>query len=77
MTAISYEVELDSVVCCVCGVCFAFPADVVRKRRRDHKDFWCPNGHSLSFLGESDEERLKKQLRKAEEEAFLLRARVA
>lgn len=77
MTTISYEVELDTVVCCVCGMLFAFPKLIMKQRLCDHGPFYCPSGHSQNFTGESDEERLKKQLKNAVEEANILRARVA
>jgi hypothetical protein len=77
VATIRYEVELDSVTCCVCGMLFAFPVLIKNQRLRDHQPFYCPNGHVQSFTGESDEERLKKQLRNVQEEAGFLRARVA
>jgi 5-methylcytosine-specific restriction endonuclease McrA len=75
-TTIEFAVELEAVTCCVCGVVFAFSVDAVRKRRRDHKDFWCPNGHSLSFNAESEEDRLKRQLKEAGQAADVLRAQL-
>lgn len=31
-------------------------------RLRDHKGFWCPNGHRQHFVGETEAETLKKLL---------------
>jgi hypothetical protein len=36
--------------------------DYTERRRQDHKSFYCPNGHSLSYSQESREEKLKRQL---------------
>lgn len=52
--------------CCVCGVLFALTSEYENARRRDHKDFYCPNGHPLAFNGPSEAE---KRAQRAEEEA--------
>jgi DNA repair exonuclease SbcCD ATPase subunit len=55
---------------------FAFDAHLMQERRRDHKSFFCPMGHSLYFGGESDVETLKKQLKRERQAADQLRAEV-
>ena len=30
------------------------------QRQRDRKSFWCPNGHSQSYMGETHEQQIKK-----------------
>ena len=62
---ITIEVELVPMNCCVCGIAFAFDADVIRARRRDHQWFYCPVGHEQHFAGESDEEQLARELKEA------------
>lgn len=52
------EVEI-----CTCGVLFAAPANLLAARRFDGKDFYCPNGHSLSYDG--DQVKLKRDLANA------------
>lgn len=56
--------ELVTEECCRvgCGVLFAMPADLVRRRRKDHGNFYCPNGHGQHYGGETEEEKLRKQL---------------
>jgi hypothetical protein len=61
-TVLNFEAALESNVCCVCGIEFAMPAYFVRKRREDHVDFHCPNGHPQHFTGETEAEKLKRQL---------------
>lgn len=34
----------------------------MRRRRNDHGDFYCPAGHCQSYIGKSDEERLREKL---------------
>ena len=48
--------------CCECGVEVALPDNFEEHRRRDHRRWYCPNGHPQHFRGESDVERLMKQV---------------
>jgi uncharacterized protein with PIN domain len=48
--------------CYSCGVEMAMVTDLAANRKRDHKTFFCPNGHSQFWPGESDVEKLQKQL---------------
>lgn len=64
MATLRQEVVLTytTITCSVCGVIIALPGHLEQERRRDHKAFYCPNGHNQYFPGESDLEKLKKQL---------------
>lgn len=53
---------LDLHECPSCGVVYGLTADYEDRRRQDHKSFYCPNGHNLSYSQESREEKLKRQL---------------
>lgn len=74
MTTITLETTLELTTCCACGVSFAFPVSLMRKRMNDHQTFYCPNGHHLSFAQKSDVEKAQaetakyKQLYKEERE---------
>lgn len=48
--------------CCSCGIVFGVPKEWDEKRRADHRDFYCPNGHRLSYPGETKEEGLAREL---------------
>lgn len=48
--------------CCSCGIPFAMPKDLYLRRRRDHRDFWCPHGHSQRYIVESEAEKLRGEL---------------
>lgn len=63
--------------CCTssCGIVFAVPADWDRLRRNDHTSFYCPNGHRQHYTGESNEERLKRELAQAEHNATFYKER--
>lgn len=64
MTTIVLETELELTTCCACGVAFAFPVMLMRKRLNDHQTFYCPNGHHLSFPGKSDAEKAQAEVEK-------------
>lgn len=55
-------ITLNLQECPNCGVVYGLSEDYENQRRQDHKRFFCPNGHSLSYKQESREERLKRQL---------------
>lgn len=61
--------------CINCGVSFAFTRDFYDKRRDDHEMFFCPNGHQQYYSGESDKEKLRKQLEASEKKAEYLMSR--
>lgn len=48
--------------CCTCGVAFAITETYERERRRDHLNFYCPNGHPQHWPGKSDLEQLREQV---------------
>ena len=60
-------VVLQEIVCCVCGVTFAFPQRLHQECESTGKSFYCPNGHSQVYR-ESGESRLKKQLKDEREQ---------
>lgn len=53
--------QMADIVCCSCGIEFHVPKHWDQKRRSNHENLWCPNGHSLSYKGESAEERLRRE----------------
>lgn len=57
------KVDLLVLGCASCGMTFAVTEDFERRRRDDHKTFYCPAGHYNSWSGPSEEEQLRKQLK--------------
>ena len=49
----------ESVECSFCGILFA--STVIPLRRKDGRNFFCPNGHVLSW-SESEADKLRKEL---------------
>ena len=62
--ALSPLSTLVSVACYKCGIEFALPTSFVKKRREDHADFYCPNGHAQHFVSKTEAELLREQLQR-------------
>jgi hypothetical protein len=58
---ISYTTTLSTLSCGVCEIPFAIPSDLLTRAQSDGSDFWCPNGHKISY-SETEEQRLRKKL---------------
>lgn len=78
---VAVTIELEPLTCCECGMSFAVPGLFERERRRDHKWFYCPAGHSQHFPAEDAEtklrrerDRLKQQLAQKDDEINEARA---
>jgi hypothetical protein len=53
--------KLSVVECCNCHIYFAMPEDLHVELQRNHKSFWCPAGHSISYRQKSDIEIAKAE----------------
>lgn len=78
MTDLLLSLAFRSTTCCVegCRIVFAMERDYYDARRQDHASFYCPNGHSQHFTGESEAEKLTRQLDSAERMKASLSTRV-
>lgn len=47
--------------CANCGVIWAVTADYEQRRREDHREFFCPNGHSQVFKAETATEKAARE----------------
>ncbi len=57
--------EFETQDCGKCGIIFAVPREWREKRisgSAGTREFYCPNGHCRTFIGETEEERLKREL---------------
>lgn len=67
--------------CASCGIRFAMPAALNESRRKDHRAFYCPNGHAMSYdrpKKPRDEvvDGLRAEIKAAREEIAALKAHV-
>lgn len=60
--------------CPTCGVTHGIPVEFADAKRANRGHYFCPNGHQLSWA-ESDADRLKRQLKYAQDAAAAERAR--
>jgi hypothetical protein len=59
---VSFEEKLVSLECVACSITFAVTDTVERQLRSSQRSFECPNGHTQSFKGVLEVERLKEQI---------------
>lgn len=48
--------------CCSCHVHFGMTQELHNRRRQDHQNFTCPNGHGQHYTAQTEAERLAKEL---------------
>lgn len=61
--AIAHSVTMQDCECIECGVVFAFTGYFYNERVKDHRTFYCPNGHRQSYMHESEAEKNARLLR--------------
>ena len=54
--------ELTRISCGECDIVFAVPTTWYNRKRGDHTDWTCPNGHVRHFIGQSEAEKLRDEL---------------
>lgn len=59
-------ITMSTVNCAQCHITFGTSRDFNSKRQEDHATFYCPQGHHNYYPQESDEEKLRWQLRSSE-----------
>lgn len=55
--------------CCDCHTRFAMTSALQTQRLADHLNFFCPLGHPQHYVGETEEAKLRRQLRAAQSDA--------
>ena len=64
-----YTGTLTIIECPNCHMDFGATPAFVQQLRRDHRTFYCPQGHSMSYGAESDLEKSQRMLTNARERA--------
>ncbi len=56
------EIELNKHTCAThgCGITFWLEEGFETRREKDKRDFYCPNGHSHVYFGETDAQKLAR-----------------
>ncbi len=68
--------EMITEECCVCGIKFAITKIQHTRLNSCKNTFYCPNGHGQSYVGESDDKKIKrlhKELKSKQETIIHLR----
>lgn len=68
-------VTIVTETCYKCGIPFGLEANFRNQRLNDHGNFYCPNGHCQHYIGETEAEKLKKQLDNARQRVRSAEAR--
>lgn len=59
---IAYSLNFEIIQCANCGISFGLTKDYIRRRREDGEGFHCPSGHSNTYAGKTEVDRLKREL---------------
>lgn len=51
---------MKEITCAECGIVFGLGEGFIHYRRKDHRTFWCPNGHTQVYKAETDADRYKR-----------------
>ncbi len=74
---LKFEAALQTKTCPVCFINYAAP-ELLFEKKLEKKDNWfCPNGHSLVFTGETEAEKLAKEVARLKSEVEWQKGRVA
>src|SRR5437016_2701598 len=73
ISTVAIQTTFDLHDCPSCGISFGIPAGYEGRRREDHRSFYCPNGHTMSYSAKNAaelaiEERNKLQAKLNEEQ---------
>lgn len=61
MPTITELTTLNVLHCADCGMPFAITEQFERRRREDHRNFYCPSGHVNVYRGKSEEQKAKER----------------
>lgn len=61
------DVPMELILCAHCGMPFAMSRDKKERLRKCHNTFYCPDGHAQSFVGKTEEERLREKVKELED----------
>lgn len=57
--------SMKELTCSECGIVFSVSESYVDYRRRDHRTFYCPNGHGQVFNAETEADKFKRMYENA------------
>lgn len=69
MTTQTHSGTLVAESCPTCHIVYGLPRDLYNARREDHRQVYCPNGHTWWYTGETEAQKLRRRLERAEASA--------
>jgi hypothetical protein len=66
MIRVEIALGLMPIYCPSCGIIVYLEEQYKSQRERDHREIYCPNGHTFNFPAQTEEERLRKVLMQRE-----------
>ncbi len=62
----TFEIEFIQIECADCNQSFAITKTLWKRRKEDHKTFYCPDGHSNYYPQKTELEKTKEELYRAQ-----------
>lgn len=59
---ITRKESLITETCSGCGILYAMPESFQKERLADKRTFYCPNGHTQTYTGKTEAQKLREQL---------------
>jgi|ERR1700722_359812 uncharacterized Zn finger protein (UPF0148 family) len=66
---LEFAIQAEWITCSECCVSFAITSDHKVRLKRSRRTFYCPNGHSQFYPGETDAEKVRKEMQEKLDEA--------
>jgi len=61
---LKFEVQAIWQTCCSCGIEFGMVQSYDTTLRESHKSFFCPNGHSQSYTGKTEAQKVREEMQR-------------
>lgn len=62
------KITFNVIHCANCNLPFGVPEDFEERKRKTHEEFYCPNGHNNYYPYDNEAEKLRKELKRKEQE---------
>lgn len=66
---LKFESQIRWQTCISCGVGFGVESSYDARLQESHQTFYCPNGHSQSYIGKTEAQRVREEMQAKIDEA--------
>lgn len=67
------NIDVKEHACCNCGMIFWLPVKMDTELQRNKKSFYCPQGHSMNYSGDTEAKKNLKLFEESQNEVSRLR----